>query len=127
MGLNTEHKFFTAFLEEFVQEWFKREFPEDWNMVFVNNWTEKGIPWPSQTIGCELPNYKDNKLFENSDDFEWKYPPGKFITLEDIDMTMEEAFNGIYYDIDHTTEPNSVDIKEKIISTGVGHKTEFRS
>jgi hypothetical protein len=126
MGLNTEHRFFTAFLEEFVQEWFKREFPEDWNMVFVNNWTEKGIPWPSQTIGCELPNYKDNKLFAKSDDFEWKYPPGKFITLEDIGMTFEEALNGIYYDIDHNTEPNSVDIKEKIISTGVGHKTEFR-
>jgi hypothetical protein len=126
MGLNTEHKFFTAFLEDFVQEFFKKDFPEDWNMVFVDNWTKKGIPWPIQTIGCELPNYKDDKLYKSNFDFEWKYPPGKFIRLEDIDMTLEQAFQGIFYDFDHTTEPGSVNVKEKIISTGVGNKTIFR-
>jgi hypothetical protein len=126
MGLNTEHKFFTAFFEDFVQEFFKRDFPEDWNMVFVDNWTKKGIPWPIQTIGCELPNYKDDKLYKSNFDFAWKYPPGKSIRLEDLDMTLEQAFQGIFYDIDHTTEPESVNVKEKIISTGVGNKTMFR-
>jgi len=126
MGLNTEHKFFTAFFEDFVQEFFKRDFPEDWNMVFVENWTKKGIPWPIQTIGCELPNYKDDKLYKSSFDFEWKYPPGKFIQLEDLDMTLDQAFQGIFYDFDHTTEPGSINVKDKIISTGVGCKTVFR-
>jgi hypothetical protein len=125
MGLNTEHKLFTAFLEEFAQEFFKKEFPEDWAMIFVRTWEESGIPWPIQTLRCELPNYSNDKLYGNSD-FEWKYPPGKFITLEDVDMTLEEAFEGIFYDIDHATEVGSVDVKESIISTGVGHDTKFK-
>ena len=125
-GLNTQHQFLTAFLEDFVQDFFQREFPEDWNLVFIKNWEEKGIPWPIQTLGCELPNYRDDKLYENSEKFEWNYPPGKFITLEDIDMSLEEAFQGIFYDIDHTTEPGSVDVKDSIISTGVGSQTAFR-
>ncbi|NVM52318.1 MAG: hypothetical protein HWN66_01360 [Candidatus Helarchaeota archaeon] len=125
MGLSTEHKLFTAFLEEFAQQFFKDSFPEDWNMIFVRTWEETGVPWPIQTLGCELPNYRDDKLFGKSD-FEWKYPPGKFITLEDIDMTLEEAFHGIFYDIDHATEVGSVDVKESIISTGVGRETVFR-
>ena len=116
----------TAYLEEFAQNFFKTEFPEDWNTIFVRTWEETGVPWPIQTLGCELPNYRDDKLYENSESFEWKYPPGKFITLEDIDMTLEEAFQGIFYDIDHTTEPGSVDVKDSIISTGVGSQTVFR-
>ena len=125
MGLNTEHKLFTAFLEEFAQEFFKKEFPEDWAMIFVRTWEESGIPWPIQTLGCELPNYSNDKLYGNSD-FEWKYPPGKFITLEDVDMTLEEVFEGIFYEIDHATEVDSVNVKESIISTGVGHDTKFK-
>lgn len=129
-GLNSENKFLTAFLEEFAQDFFKTEFPEDWNTIFVRTWEETGIPWPIQTLGCDLPNYKDNKLYKRinktGDEFEWKYPPGKFITLEDIDMTLEEAFDGIFYEIDHTTEPGSVDVKDSIISTGVGSTTVFR-
>ncbi|NVM30486.1 MAG: hypothetical protein HWN65_16725 [Candidatus Helarchaeota archaeon] len=129
-GLNSENKFLTAFLEEFAQDFFRNEFPEDWSTIFVRTWEETGIPWPIQTLGCDLPNYKDNKLYkrinETGDEFEWKYPPGKFITLEDIDMTLEEAFDGIFYEIDHTTEPGSVDVKDSIISTGVGSTTMFR-
>ncbi len=126
MGLNTQHKFFTASLEEFVQDFFKKEFPEDWNMVFVDNWTKKGIPWPIQTLGCELPNYKDDKLYKSNFDFEWKFPPGKNISLADLEMTLEEAFHGIFYEIDHTTEVGSLNVKDSIISTGVGRNTEFR-
>ncbi len=125
-GLNSNHKFLTAFLEEFAQDFFKTELPEDWNTIFVRTWEETGVPWPIQTLGCELPNYRDDKLYENSESFEWNYPPGNFLTLEDIDMTLEDAFQGIFYDIDHTTEPGSVDVKDSIISTGVGSQTEFR-
>ena len=125
MGLNTEHKMYSTFLEEFAQDFFKNELPEDWETVFVKTWTETGFPWPIQTLGCELPNYKDDKLYGKSD-FKWKYHPGKFITLEDIDMTIEEAFEGIFYDIDHATEVGSVDVKDSIISTGIGRETKFR-
>ncbi|MHA1265039.1 MAG: hypothetical protein ACTSRS_07355 [Candidatus Helarchaeota archaeon] len=129
-GLNTNHQFLTAFLEDFVQDFFKEKFPEDWEMVFVRTWEESGIPWPIQTLNCLLPNYRDDKLYKQitpeSDQFEWKYPPGKFITLEDINMSLDEAFQGILYNIDHTTEPESVDVEEQIISTGVGHNTVFR-
>ncbi|TFG05620.1 MAG: hypothetical protein EU536_01145 [Promethearchaeota archaeon] len=128
-GFNTNHQFFTAFLEDFVQDFFKEQFPEDWEMVFKRTWEEIGVPWPIQTLNCELPNYKNNKLYEQigdeGDQFEWKYSPGKFITLEDLYMTLEEAFHGIFYTIDHTHEPGSVNVNESIISTGVGQSTKF--
>lgn len=124
-GLNMEHKFFTSRIEDFAQEFLQREVPEDWKMLVEDQWREKGIPWPIQTIGCELPNYKNDKLFHQSD-FEWKYPPGNFITLEDVDMPLEAALQGLFYDIDHTTEVRSVDVQESIISTGVGRETLFR-
>lgn len=124
MGMNTAHKFFTSCMEQFAQDFLKREIPEDWETNIEGVWKKEGIPWPIQTLGCELPNYKNNKLYDKSD-FEWKYPPGKNITLADIDMTLEEAFKGIFYEIDHTTEVGSVDVKKSIISTGIGRETVF--
>jgi hypothetical protein len=125
MGLNCEHKLFTSFLEEFSQDFLKQDFPEDWKLLVLRPWEETGIPWPIQTLGCKLPNYKNDKLFGKSD-FEWKYPPGEFFTLKDIDMTIEEALHGIFYEIDHNTEVDSVGVKESIISTGIGRDTVFK-
>lgn len=124
-GLNMEHKFFTSRIEAFAQGFLKNELPEDWASLVQQPWEEEGIPWPIQTINCKLPNFRNDKLFRGSE-FEWIYPPGKFITLEDIDIALEEALDGIFYDIDQFTEVGSVNVKDRIISTGVGRETIFR-
>ena len=124
-GLNMEHKFFTSCIEPFAQEFLKETIPEDWDILIKRTWEQDGIPWPIQTLACELPNYRSDKLY-NKSKFAWTYPPGKFMTLDDLEMTLEEALHGIFYEIDHQTEVDSVDVKQSIISTGVGRGTVFR-
>lgn len=115
-GLMSEHKLFINCMEKEGREWVKKEFPEIWEKV-DGIWDN--TPYPIQTLDCELPNPKKNDLY-------FKYPEGKFISLQDLGMNLEEALNGVFLDITHETEPGSVDLKEKIISTGVGRKAKIR-
>ena len=67
----------------------------------------------------------NKRLTEDVLYFTYKDGFGKFIHLDDLGISFEEAMNCVFLDIDHETKPGSIDLKEKIISTGIGCETKF--
>jgi len=102
----------------------KTNFPEVWDVGIVQQWEKLGVPFPKQTLECELPNYKDEKTYLN-EQFEWRYPSGSWITLDRLQMDLPAALNGYYFDINHETESNIADIPSFIISQGIGRNTQI--
>ncbi|MHA1315536.1 MAG: hypothetical protein ACTSRB_16650, partial [Candidatus Helarchaeota archaeon] len=128
VGLSTELKMAINGLSEFERDLLKDNFPEEYEMLVPGQW-EKGVPYPIHTLECTMPDLKRILKKKNIDEgkLEIKYrdPPEKFIHLEDLGLTLEEAMECVFLDINHETQPGSVDLKEKIISTGIGYNTKF--
>lgn len=99
-------------------------------LLVIKEW-EKGLPWPYQSVNVQAPYDELKKkgawkLAETKDMFQWKYPfPDKFIKIEDLEMDLDDVMKGVFIDINHQTEPGSINLKEKIISKGCGMYTEF--
>ncbi|MFX1450794.1 MAG: hypothetical protein ACFFCM_08130 [Promethearchaeota archaeon] len=122
-GITTEHKVYLMALEEDGVKWVIENFPELWeNAVAIPR--QEGIPYPWQTLERELPNYKKKSTFER-EQFDYKFPPGDWITPESLGLTVEETCAGIYLDIDHQTSKNEKATSSHIISKGIGINTEF--
>jgi len=128
VGLSTELRMAINGLSEFERDLLKENFPEEYEMLVPGQW-EKGVPYPIHTLECTMPDLKRILKKKNIDEgkLEIKYrdPPEKFIHLEDLGLTLEEAMECVFLDINHETQPGSVDLKEKIISTGIGYNTKF--
>ncbi len=125
-GLSTDFKLFSQPVEEEMRSLLKQKVPEVWDINFVRKWNERGLPTPRMSIECQLPDFKDGRTYIE-EKFDWVYPGDmKAITLEDLDMTIDDALHGIYLDITHETELDEVMDTSKIISTGYGRKTQIR-
>ena len=73
----------------------KAKVPEVWEINFVRKWNERGLPTPRMSIECQLPDFQDERTY-NEEKFDWTYPENmKAITLEDLDMTIDDALHGI--------------------------------
>jgi len=83
----------------------------------------KGFPFPIQTIKSTLPNLKDKS--NPGMRFQKEYPKGNFITMEDLNISFEDAVNGVFTDITHETDPGEKVDESRIISRGIGVGTTF--
>jgi len=124
VGLSTELKLAINGLSEYERGLFKEAFPEEYEILMPGQW-EEGVPYPVHTLECTTPRIMNKSLSEKDLYFQYKDGFDKFIHLEDLGISFEEAMNCVYIDIDHLTRPGSVNLKEKIISTGIGHETKF--
>lgn len=123
-GLGTDNNLFLSGFREGELELVKSRYTLAYDKVVVKNW-EIGSPYPKQSLNYDFPNINLKNISED-DRFKRSYPGGPWIKLDDLGMTMDDAFKGVHLDINHETEPGSVIVKEKVISTGIGHKTTFR-
>ena len=89
-----------------------------------HKWDNLGIPTPRQSIGCIPPNIKDKKTYLDEDKLVFKRPIGEEITLDKLNITLDEGLNGMYLDID-TETPDEEISGEKILSKGWGRNTQF--
>lgn len=122
-GLATGHQLYVQGLEKVGVDWLTQNFPEVWSLVFEKQLKEIGIPPPSQTIECKLPNTKSKKTYKESN-FDWIYPnPDEFIQLDDLGITFEEALEGVFTDITHESEGPFT--KENVLSIGLGKNTKI--
>jgi len=118
-GLATKGHLYLQPLEKPIYDRFNNNMP-----VIIDIMKEiysEGIPFPIQTIKSSMPNEK--KKSEPDIRFQKTYPNGKFITLEDIDVTFEEALNGVYTDITIDTDPSEKIDESRILSKGIGTNT----
>ncbi len=121
-GLTTGSQFVIGAIEEIGEKWITENFPEVWNVSFVDQMKE-GIPLPYHTINCKLPNTKKKETYRDSL-FDWEYPSEPpFLKMEDIDVTLDELVRGIFLDIDHEFEDRAD--PSKIISKGTGMNTKI--
>lgn len=125
VGLMSENRLYFQHLDPEWQEHTKNLFPEIWEKGIIQQWKELGVPFPKQTLECQLPNYKKDKTFQN-EKFDFEYPSNDWITLDKLKMNLDEVFKGYFFDITHETNPNDItDIPSRIISTGIGRNTRF--
>jgi len=88
-------------------------------------WEKDGVQNPQMTLGVKLPDLKNKDIYEN-ENFNWSYPAdSRYITLEDLNMDVEQALNGILTNFTKDTPINSKISNENIISTGLGLSTKF--
>ncbi len=120
-GLSTGSQFSIQSIEETGETWLKTNFPEIWEVSFVNQ-MKQGIPMPRHTVGCKVPNTRKKETYRDSL-FDWEYPDKDFLKLEEIGVSLDEAVRGIFLDIDPEFEgrPDA----SQIISTGTGLKTKI--
>ncbi|MHA1380064.1 MAG: hypothetical protein ACTSRG_16960 [Candidatus Helarchaeota archaeon] len=102
----------------------KEKFAEIYDAGFRMNLEENGVPYPIQTLKCQLPDFRKKKTYEN-EDFDFKYGPGPWITLDDLQIDLEDAHKGYFFSINHETKPGEFNKEKHLISSGIGRNTEF--
>ena len=90
----------------------------------THKWENLGTPTPRQSIECIPPNIKDKKTYLDEENLLFKRPVGEKITLEKLNLTLDEALNGVYLDVDSETLDEDIS-PEKILSKGWGRGTKF--
>ncbi|NVM54474.1 MAG: hypothetical protein HWN66_12290 [Candidatus Helarchaeota archaeon] len=122
-GLSTGHKLYLQGLEDVITDWMLEKFPEIYNEILKELIEQRGVPRPSQTLECQVPNLKDGSIYER-EEFDWKYPrPDDFIRLEDLGIDFDQFIKGVFLDVTHETTEKVTG--SHIISYGIGRNTEF--
>ena len=123
-GLTSEGKLVLQPIEEEVRQSFLNDKLPDILTFMKHKWDNLGTPTPRQSIGCIPPNLKDKKSYLDEDSLVFKHPIGEKITLDTLNLTLDEVLNGLYLDIDSETPDEEIS-EEKIISKGWGRRTKF--
>ncbi len=105
--------------------WYIDTIPETIDVVWMKKLKEIGYPTPSQTLQMETPDWSKKDVYKN-EAFEYKYPEGERITAEKLGLTPEECLEGVYLDLNHETPMNEKITPDKILSVGLGRKTQLR-
>ncbi|MHA1757175.1 MAG: hypothetical protein ACTSVV_10425 [Promethearchaeota archaeon] len=125
VGLTTASKFYIQHLEEMAREKGRKEYPELIQYGVDDKWEQLGVPLPKATLQSEYPNLKKKETWDQ-EKFGWKYPDkARFFKAEDLDMTVDEVYEGILFDINHETPIDKKLSNDDIISTGMGKKTKI--
>lgn len=122
-GLTAESKMYCHHMVEkaFPMDWFMQYYSECYKM-WIENWTEIGIPFPSTSLNVKFPGMK--VLKKGMENFSRNYDSDPRIFADDIGLTPEEALKGVFLDIDHLTKPRKLNPDDKI-STGCGMSTKI--
>ncbi|NHI93826.1 MAG: hypothetical protein EAX96_15165 [Candidatus Lokiarchaeota archaeon] len=125
-GLFSNLQLFIVTLHEQSREWLKENFPEFFTIGFKEQQFDRGIPLPSQTIEVKIPDIKKSVKNDDFKDWDFKWPEGNFIQLEDMGLnTPEEALDGVLLDITHHNPPNTKVTPNNVVSRGMGKNTKF--
>jgi len=121
-GLSAESKLYCHHMLEkaFPMDWFMENYTECYQM-WLDNWSEVGIPFPSTSLNVKFPDKK--VLKEGMENFNRTYNSDPRIFAKDIGLTAEEALNGVFLDVNHLTKPRKLTPDDKI-STGCGMSTK---
>ena len=113
------NKLFINYIENIIINWLKNDLPEMFELTFIKQW-EKGIEYPIQSI------ISSRDLIKNHSESGEYFKPikGPKIHLEDLGITMQDAFKGYYLRVDHRTNPKEKVDPSKIISIGLGRNSE---
>ncbi|MHA1301976.1 MAG: hypothetical protein ACTSO9_21380 [Candidatus Helarchaeota archaeon] len=127
-GLMTGHYLCWHGMEPEIYEVINQDWPEYTQILIERNRKIIGCPYPVQTINCQLPDYKNEKIFEKNETLNWKYPEGEWIKLEHLGMSYEEQFDYIFMDITHdvTSGQTPEFIQDHIICTHIGKDAIMR-
>ncbi len=125
VGLTTASKFYIQYLEEMAREKGRNEYPELIKYGVDDKWEQVGVPLPKATLQVEYPNLKKKETWDQ-ENFNWNFPDKtRFFKAEDVDMTVDEACEGILFDINHETPIDRKLSRDDIISTGMGKTTKI--
>lgn len=73
-----------------------------------------------------MQHYQTSKKKSDPDTrFKAKYPEGKLMNIADADLTFDDVRKGIYLNVNSETKPSEKLDRSKIISLGIGSKTQF--
>ncbi len=122
-GLSSKGKLVCQPIEEEVRQMLNEKIP-DMLPFMKHKWDSLGTYTPRQSISCIPPNLKDKKSYLDEDSLVFKHPIGEKITLDTLNLTLDEALNGLYVNIDIETPDEEIS-GEKIISKGWGRNTKF--
>ncbi|MHA1405304.1 MAG: hypothetical protein ACTSSI_16190, partial [Candidatus Helarchaeota archaeon] len=110
-GLTTRSQFYIQPIEKRTMQHFHDNMPSAIDLM-KESYAE-GFPFPIQTIKLTMPNIKSKNAEIR---FQKQYPKGKFIKMEDLNITFEDAVNGIFTNITHETDPSEKIDESRIIS-----------
>ncbi|MHA1403852.1 MAG: hypothetical protein ACTSSI_08825 [Candidatus Helarchaeota archaeon] len=115
-------KFYISTFEKENKEMIVEQMPHvfEW---YVREKLDKGVPFPIQTLECQMPNIKNKK--DPDVRFEYQYPPSEWIDLDNLGISRDEFTEGVFLDIDHETKVEEKIDKSRIISLGIGKQTRF--
>lgn len=124
IGLATGGLLYLVHIERAARDKINEISPEVLEYGCWGAWENEGVPNPLMSLGCQPPNLKDKKIYKE-ERFDWTYPEGKRITLADLDMTVEEALDGLLTDLTHEFPINQEFTLDHVISTGMGRETKY--
>ena len=111
-------------IEERTLERHKTSTPEIYDLLRRRD-MDRGVPFPIQTLGSTMPNIRRKK--EPDKRFKVKYPSNNFINVEDMGLTFEDLISGVYFDITNETQPDEKLDETRVLSKGIGSKTQYTS
>ncbi len=113
-------KLYINHIEDIIIEWLKESNPEIFKVGLIDQ-IKVGIPYPRQSIisGLDLKKNLHNygEYFWNGDE--------KRILIEDMDIELENAFEGYYLRVDNKTPITEKVDFSKIISIGMGRNSRI--
>ncbi|MHA1404524.1 MAG: hypothetical protein ACTSSI_12235 [Candidatus Helarchaeota archaeon] len=114
------NKLFINHIEPIILDWIKSKTPEIFNLIFIKG-IEEGIPFPVQSMvsGMDL-----KKNFDLSGRYFNDVNSPK-IRVDDLKLSSEEVFNGVYLRVDRKTPPTEHVDESSIISLGLGRNARI--
>lgn len=123
-GLTCSHHLITSHIEDGAYQWLKDEFPELIELNFLGQWKDDGIPLPKATLEMQMET-KKGKMIDDQGNLKIKYPEGKRIFMDDLELGVDDLFRGYMLDINHETSLDTTVSRDSIISEGMGSYTKF--
>ncbi len=105
-------------IENKWQDFIKQELPELWE-IGINMQLKEGIPTPQLSLDSYPPDIGDPRVVRE-ERFEYDYPVGERVKLENLQISEDELFSGVYLNVTNNTPKNERITKSHLISTGYG-------
>ncbi len=122
-GLTSSHALVLNTIEDGAIKWVHDELPELYQLIYMDQWKE-GLTPPQMSLHTEIPTKKE-KFVGKDGNLDRKIPDGTRLTLENLNITEEEAFKGYLTNINHETPLDFQPSHANLISQGRGIYTKF--
>jgi len=123
-GLTSNHALVLNTIEDGAIKWVHDELPELYQLIYMAQWTEEGIPTPQISLHTEIPTKKE-KFVNTENQLVRKIPEGTRLTMENLGITEGDAFKGYLTDINHETPLTFQPSHDNLVSQGRGIYTTF--